>query len=61
MAAAIPIIAMTANVQDSIVEHCRAAGMNDYIAEPFRPSLLRSLLARYALKDSDTPAASEAV
>ena len=31
----IPIIAMTANIQSDVIEHCLAAGMNAYVAKPF--------------------------
>ncbi len=45
--AAIPIIALTANVQKGIEAQCRAAGMNDYLSKPFRQHQLLALLKRW--------------
>ncbi len=44
----IPIFALTANVMAGDQERCVQAGMDGYLAKPFRPSDLLSLLARHA-------------
>ncbi|HEY0330200.1 MAG TPA: ATP-binding protein [Rhodopseudomonas sp.] len=44
-AAALPIIALTANAFAEDVEHCRDAGMTDFIAKPLRkPALVAAVL-----------------
>jgi CheY-like chemotaxis protein len=40
------IIAVTANVQESIKKKCLTAGMNDFIEKPFKLSLLSELLKK---------------
>jgi len=42
-----PIVAMTANAIDGEMERCVAAGMDDYVAKPFRMATLESTLARW--------------
>ncbi|ESQ77950.1 PAS domain-containing hybrid sensor histidine kinase/response regulator [Asticcacaulis sp. YBE204] len=46
-AAPLPIIGMTAHALTGDRERCLAAGMNDYIAKPFKPEDLRDVLKRY--------------
>jgi signal transduction histidine kinase/CheY-like chemotaxis protein len=43
----LPIIALTANAMPEEREHCRAAGMSDYLAKPFRREELVSLLDKW--------------
>jgi len=46
---ALPIVAMTANVQDSDRQRCLAAGMNDHIAKPIDPDRLWQTLLKWIL------------
>ena len=50
-AAALPIIAMSANAYDEDVRDCLAAGMNGHIAKPFNPDELLRILRRYISGD----------
>jgi len=43
----IPIIALTANAMDGAEEKCLTAGMNDYIAKPFKQADLASILHKW--------------
>lgn len=43
----LPIIALTANAMPEEREHCRAAGMSDYLAKPFRREELMALLDQW--------------
>lgn len=45
-AAAIPILAMTANAYDTDVQNCLAAGMNAHMGKPISAEQLRALLQR---------------
>jgi len=42
-----PIIAMTANAMEGDRQRCFDAGMDDYIAKPFRPDDLARVLRRW--------------
>jgi len=44
---ALPIVAMTANVQESDRQRCLDVGMNDHIAKPIDPDLLWRTLAKW--------------
>ena len=41
---AVPIVAMTAHTRDIDRQNCLAAGMDDYLAKPFRPEQVAALL-----------------
>lgn len=43
----LPVIALTANALSDERERCRAAGMNDYLAKPFRREELATLLENW--------------
>ncbi|MDP3978144.1 MAG: response regulator [Pseudomonas sp.] len=53
----LPIIALTANALPDERERCRAAGMSDYLAKPFRREELDALLKRW-LPASTAPSAA---
>jgi two-component system, sensor histidine kinase and response regulator len=42
-----PIVALTANAMEGDRERCVAAGMDDYLAKPFRREQMLALLRRY--------------
>ncbi len=43
----IPILALTANVLKGEDQRCRVAGMNDYMAKPVMPPILKGMLERW--------------
>jgi len=47
-----PIIAITADVMDTIGAKCNKAGINDFITKPINPNLLYSKLVRWISPDS---------
>ncbi len=54
--ARVPIIALTANVLGGDRERCLAAGMDDYLAKPFKQEQLWSVLAKWITGTPDAPA-----
>jgi len=51
----VPIIALTANAMEGDRDRCLAAGMDDYLAKPFKRSQLRTVLEKW-LKRGERPA-----
>ena len=45
----VPIIAITANAMTDDRESCLDAGMDDYLAKPFKRAQLREILARWLI------------
>ena len=61
----IPIVALSANALKSEAEHCRAAGMDDYLSKPARLADLKAMLEKWLpvaaesrLDSPDSPATS---
>jgi diguanylate cyclase (GGDEF)-like protein len=53
--AAVPIVALTADVQKGIEEKCQAAGMDDYLSKPFDQTRLMAKLQRWLPGKAATP------
>ena len=47
------IIALTANALFDVKNHCMQAGMNDFLAKPYKKSSLKELLTRWLGDDAD--------
>ncbi len=56
----VPIVALTANAMQGEREHCIQAGMDDYLAKPFKRDQLQEVIARWASNESNTSAARPA-
>ena len=52
-AAAIPIVAMTANVFDDDIEECIRAGMNEHLSKPLECEKLLRVLSVYRVEKHD--------
>lgn len=52
----IPIIALTANVMDGIIEKCLSSGMNDYISKPISSDSLIGMIKKYLPENIDLQA-----
>ena len=50
----VTIVAMTANVQKSAMDHCHAVGMNDYLSKPIKLGVLRDMLNRWLAADEES-------
>ena len=55
----LPVIALTADATATGREACLAAGMDDYLAKPFRREALRGLLARWLQEKTQSEPAQE--
>jgi len=55
----LPIVAMTANAMAGDREQCLAAGMDDYIAKPFNPGELVTVIERWTLRADGQAAAAK--
>ncbi len=57
----LPIVALTANASEDVRQSCLEAGMDDFLAKPVSPELLRQTIERMALKpqspEAPTPGA----
>jgi signal transduction histidine kinase/ligand-binding sensor domain-containing protein/DNA-binding response OmpR family regulator/HPt (histidine-containing phosphotransfer) domain-containing protein len=55
----IPIVALTADAMQGTEQHCREAGMDDYLTKPLNRSRLKTILAKYlALPTAENAAMS---
>jgi CheY-like chemotaxis protein len=43
----IPVIALTADIQEGIIEQCHEAGMNDYLSKPFTHDSLLEIVMKW--------------
>ena len=56
---AVPVVAMTANVQKSAMEQCQASGMNDYLSKPIKLGVLREALGRWLTQEESVPTTAQ--
>jgi len=55
----LPIVALTAHAFAEERERCRAAGMNDFLAKPFKPRDLYEVVERWIGGDANAPRSKE--
>ena len=47
----IPVIALTADIQEGIIDQCHEAGMNDYLSKPFTHDSLLEIVMKWLPKN----------
>jgi PAS domain S-box-containing protein len=55
----ITIVALTANAMEEDREYCLAAGMDDYIAKPFKPAQIQTIINRWSTNQAECPQRTE--
>lgn len=55
-AGTVPILAVSGDVEDDVVERCLAAGMNGHLAKPVSPTMLQQVVERWVKQPGGEPA-----